>query len=75
MTITALDPARAAYEHGYHVTLATDAMADLDLEAHRNSIQRIFPRQWGKTARQVSDHPGEDRRAGLTRRPGESPYR
>lgn len=35
--------ARAAYEHGYHVTLATDAMADLDLEAHRNSIERIFP--------------------------------
>lgn len=35
--------ARAAYEHGYHVTLATDAMADLILEAHRNSIQRIFP--------------------------------
>ncbi|HTJ36904.1 MAG TPA: isochorismatase family protein [Dactylosporangium sp.] len=35
--------ARAAYEHGYHVTLATDAMADLDLEAHRNSTQRIFP--------------------------------
>jgi nicotinamidase-related amidase len=35
--------ARAAYERGYHVTLATDAMADLDLEAHRNSIQRIFP--------------------------------
>ncbi|GAA4258267.1 isochorismatase family protein [Dactylosporangium darangshiense] len=35
--------ARAAYEHGYHVTLATDAMADLDLEAHRNSMQRIFP--------------------------------
>jgi nicotinamidase-related amidase len=35
--------ARAAYEHDYHVTLATDAMADLDLDAHRNSIQRIFP--------------------------------
>ncbi|WP_040815716.1 isochorismatase family protein [Nocardia concava] len=35
--------ARAAYEHGYHVTLATDAMADLDAEAHRNSIERIFP--------------------------------
>ncbi|MFG3618828.1 isochorismatase family protein [Nocardia sp. NPDC047654] len=35
--------ARAAYEHGYHVTLATDAMADLDIEAHRNSIDRIFP--------------------------------
>ncbi|MEU4344432.1 isochorismatase family protein [Nocardia sp. NPDC023852] len=35
--------ARTAYEHGYHVTLATDAMADLDIEAHRNSIERIFP--------------------------------
>ncbi|MEU6659033.1 hydrolase [Streptomyces sp. NPDC046821] len=36
--------ARAAYEHGYHVTLATDAMSDLDAEAHRNSLERIFPR-------------------------------
>ena len=36
--------ARAAYEHGYHVTLVTDAMTDLDPEAHRNSIERIFPR-------------------------------
>jgi nicotinamidase-related amidase len=36
--------ARAAHEHGYHVTLATDAMTDLDPEAHRNSIERIFPR-------------------------------
>ncbi|MGW4715088.1 isochorismatase family protein [Nocardia sp. NPDC004260] len=35
--------ARAAFEHGYHVTLATDAMADLNVEAHRNSIDRIFP--------------------------------
>ncbi|MEU6186656.1 isochorismatase family protein [Nocardia sp. NPDC047038] len=35
--------ARAAFEHGYHVTLATDAMADLNVEAHRNSIERIFP--------------------------------
>jgi nicotinamidase-related amidase len=35
--------ARAAYEHGYHVTLATDAMADLDVRSHRNSIERIFP--------------------------------
>lgn len=40
--------ARAAYEHGYHVTLATDAMADLDMDAHRNSIERIFP-QLGET--------------------------
>jgi nicotinamidase-related amidase len=36
--------ARAAHDHGYHVTLATDAMTDLDPEAHRNSIERIFPR-------------------------------
>jgi len=36
--------ARAAHDHGYHVTLATDAMADLDPEAHRNSVERIFPR-------------------------------
>jgi nicotinamidase-related amidase len=36
--------ARCAHEHGYHVALATDAMADLDPEAHRNSIAKIFPR-------------------------------
>ncbi|MCF3148312.1 isochorismatase family protein, partial [Streptomyces platensis] len=36
--------ARAAYEHGYHVTLATDAMTDLDADAHRNSVERVFPR-------------------------------
>ncbi|MFE7173157.1 hydrolase [Streptomyces sp. NPDC057616] len=36
--------ARAAHEHGYHVTLATDAMTDLDPDAHRNSVERIFPR-------------------------------
>lgn len=36
--------ARAAHEHGYHVTLATDAMSDIDPETHRNSVERIFPR-------------------------------
>ncbi|MEV1022078.1 hydrolase [Streptomyces sp. NPDC050264] len=36
--------ARAAHEHGYHVTLATDAMTDMDAEAHRGSVERIFPR-------------------------------
>ncbi|MFF8790943.1 isochorismatase family protein [Streptomyces sp. NPDC015125] len=36
--------ARAAHEHGYHVTLATDAMTDLDADAHRNSLEKIFPR-------------------------------
>ncbi|MBB5085092.1 isochorismatase family protein [Nonomuraea endophytica] len=35
--------ARAAYEHGYNVTLVTDALADRDAEAHRHSIERIFP--------------------------------
>jgi nicotinamidase-related amidase len=44
--------ARAAHEHGYHVTLAVDAMADIDPETHRNSIERIFPRlgETGTTA-------------------------
>ncbi|MFJ2826493.1 hydrolase [Streptomyces sp. NPDC087263] len=36
--------ARAAHEHGYHVTLATDVMSDLDPDSHRNSVERIFPR-------------------------------
>lgn len=36
--------ARAAHERGYHVTLATDAMADASLAAHENSVERIFPR-------------------------------
>ncbi|MBN9195582.1 MAG: isochorismatase family protein [Microbacterium sp.] len=35
--------ARAAHEHGYHVTVATDAVADGDPETHRTSIERIFP--------------------------------
>jgi nicotinamidase-related amidase len=41
--------ARAAHEHGYHVVLATDAMADRDADLHENSVQRIFPRL-GETA-------------------------
>jgi nicotinamidase-related amidase len=35
--------ARAAYEHGYHVVLATDAMTDGSAYAHQNSMERIFP--------------------------------
>ena len=44
--------ARAAHEHGYHVTLATDAMTDLSAEGHTNSVERIFPRlgETGTTA-------------------------
>jgi hypothetical protein len=41
--------ARSAYEHGYHVVLATDAMTDRDPDAHQNSIERIFPKL-GETA-------------------------
>ncbi|GIM94198.1 hydrolase [Paractinoplanes toevensis] len=36
--------ARAAHEHNYHVTLAVDAMTDLDADTHRNSVEKIFPR-------------------------------
>jgi len=36
--------ARHAYELGFNVTLALDAMTDLSLEAHDNSVARIFPR-------------------------------
>jgi nicotinamidase-related amidase len=41
--------ARSAYEHGYHVVLATDAMTDRDPDTHDNAVQRIFPRL-GETA-------------------------
>jgi nicotinamidase-related amidase len=36
--------ARQAYEAGFNVTLATDAMTDLNQEAHERSIRLIFPR-------------------------------
>jgi nicotinamidase-related amidase len=36
--------ARHAHELGFHVTLAVDAMTDLNADAHANSISRIFPR-------------------------------
>lgn len=36
--------ARQAYELGYNVTLATDAMTDLNINTHNNSIELIFPR-------------------------------
>jgi nicotinamidase-related amidase len=44
--------ARAAHEHGYHVTLATDAMADRDAATHEHSVRKIFPRlgETGSTA-------------------------
>ena len=36
--------AREAYELGFNVTLATDAVTDLDAGAHEYSVTRIFPR-------------------------------
>ncbi|RKN12458.1 hydrolase [Streptomyces radicis] len=36
--------ARTAHEHGYHVTVATDAVTDLDADAHHNSVAKVFPR-------------------------------
>ena len=36
--------ARQAYEAGFNVTLAVDAMTDGSPDAHEHSIKRIFPR-------------------------------
>ena len=44
--------ARSAYELGFNVTLATDAMTDRSAEAHANSTGHVFPRlgETGTTA-------------------------
>jgi len=51
--------ARAAYEHGYHVTLATDAMTDMSAESHQHALTRIFPRlgESGTTAEIIAKLP------------------
>ena len=36
--------ARSAYDLGYNVVLVIDAMTDRDAEAHRHSVEKIFPR-------------------------------
>ena len=36
--------ARQAYEQGFNVTLALDAVTDLHEEAHEHSIKNVFPR-------------------------------
>jgi nicotinamidase-related amidase len=48
--------ARHACELGFNVTLAVDAMTDMNADAHTNSITRIFPRlgETG-TAQQIID--------------------
>jgi nicotinamidase-related amidase len=49
--------ARFANELGFNVTLAVDAMTDMNAEAHHNSITRIFPRlgETG-TTQEIVDH-------------------
>jgi nicotinamidase-related amidase len=48
--------ARQAYEQGFHVTLALDAMTDLRAEAHDYSINSVFPRvgETGSTEEVIS---------------------
>jgi nicotinamidase-related amidase len=54
--------ARYAYEQGFNVTLAIDAMTDMNADAHANSIARIFPRlgETG-TAREIIELLGSTR--------------
>jgi nicotinamidase-related amidase len=48
--------ARQAYEQGFNVTLAVDAMTDMRSEAHDYSIKNVFPRlgETG-TTQQITD--------------------
>ena len=41
--------ARSAYDHGYNVVLVLDGMTDRDADAHRHSVEKVFPRI-GETA-------------------------
>lgn len=36
--------ARSAYDAGYNVVTVTDAITDLDAEAHRYVVEKVFPR-------------------------------
>ncbi len=36
--------ARSAYDFGYNVVFAINAMTDRDLDIHRHSVEKIFPR-------------------------------
>ena len=70
--------ARAAHEHGYHVTVVTDAVTDMDGGAHRQQRREDLP-----AARRDGHHRGdrrscsaEPRRAGRARRePGQGASR
>jgi nicotinamidase-related amidase len=41
--------ARSGGDHGYHVVVVTDAVADPDPESHRHTVERVFPKL-GETA-------------------------
>ncbi len=57
--------ARHAYELGFHVTLALDAMTDMNVDAHGNSIARIFPRLGeGGTTQEIIELLDKTRRLG-----------
>jgi nicotinamidase-related amidase len=48
--------ARQAYEQGFNVTLAIDAMTDMRPEAHDYSIKNVFPRLGGTgTSQEIID--------------------
>lgn len=53
--------ARQAYDLGFNVTLAIDAITDMDLETHSHCITRIFPK-FGETAtvRAILDYLGKN---------------
>ena len=36
--------ARSAYDYGYNVAFVVDAMTDRDADAHRYSVEKMFPR-------------------------------
>ena len=59
--------ARQAYEQGFNVTLALDAMTDMREEAHEYSIRNVFPRvgETGSTQEIISllEKPLEERNA------------
>ena len=65
--------ARQAYEQGFNVTLAVDAMTDIRAEAHEYSIKNVFPRvgEPGSTEEIVSlleglsEHPSGKRSTAL----------
>jgi nicotinamidase-related amidase len=64
--------ARSAHDHGYHVVLATDAMADPDPGSHQHSLGRVFPKL-GETATSAEITEFLDHRPGRPDRPAGRP--